>query len=227
MANQPIPEASSEERLTDEFEIKSSRSRLPRVRVDFGALTHPGKVRENNEDHFLIAKLAKSMRIFQTSLPADGDATRFSDEEGYLLVVADGMGGAAAGERASALAVATVESFILNTVKWFLHLGSQEEHTLLGELRAAVERADRNVVRRAQEEPSLTGMGTTLTMAYSVANDLYVVHAGDSRAYLYREGALEQVTSDHTLVQMLVDGGALTPEAAKHHQLRKAGPLHV
>ncbi|MDR3632687.1 MAG: protein phosphatase 2C domain-containing protein [Isosphaeraceae bacterium] len=190
-----------------------------RLRVEFGALTHAGNVRENNEDHFFVARLAKSMHVFESSLPGAG-GTRFSDEEGYLMVVADGMGGAAAGERASALAVETVEEFVLNTFKWFLHLGYQEEHALAAELRQGLERADRSVIERAQGDPKLHGMGTTLTMAYSVAGDLFVVHAGDSRAYLYRDGELEQVTTDHTLVQVLVKGGVITPEAARHHRKR-------
>jgi protein phosphatase len=191
----------------------------PRLGVEFGALTHPGKVRDNNEDHFLVARLAKSMHVFRSSLPGAG-GTRFSDEEGYLMVVADGMGGAAAGERASALAVRSVEEFVLNTFKWFLHLGAHEEHVLATELREGMERADRSVFERAQADPKLQGMGTTLTMAYSVAGDLFVVHAGDSRAYLYRDGELEQITTDHTLVQVLVQGGVITPEAARHHRKR-------
>src|SRR5919112_1311401 len=97
------------------------------VRLEFGAMTHPGKVRTNNEDHFLVARLAKSMSVCKTSLPDDGQ-TLFSEEEGYLMVVADGMGGAAAGERASALAVLSVEAFVLNTFKWFYHLQGQEEY---------------------------------------------------------------------------------------------------
>ncbi len=215
MACDPIsPEA---EPSTGPHPAPEARAR--RVRVEIEGRTHPGRVRENNEDHFLIAKLAKSMRICASSLPDNG-ATHFSDEEGYLMVVADGMGGAAAGERASALAVASVEAFVLDTLKWFLHLGDHEEHTLLGELRRGLERADRRVLERAHEEPGLLGMGTTLTFAYSVGTDLYVVHAGDSRAYLLRGEELSRLTNDHTLVQMLVDGGALTPEAAKVHKRR-------
>ena len=68
------------------------------VRLEFGAMTHPGKVRSNNEDHFLVARLAKSMSVCKTSLPDDGNML-FSEEEGYLMIVADGMGGAAAGDR--------------------------------------------------------------------------------------------------------------------------------
>lgn len=190
-----------------------------RVRVTCGALSHPGKVRTNNEDHYLVAKLAKSMQIERSSLENAGE-TRFSDEDGYLMVVADGMGGAAAGERASALAVESIEAYALNTLKWFLHEGKVEESVLLTELRKALELADRSVYDEAEADHRLAGMGTTLTMAFCVGSDLYIVHAGDSRAYLYREGSLEQVTSDHTLVQMLVTGGVITAEAARHHNRR-------
>lgn len=205
--------------LTDTGEHPALGPARPRVMVEVGATSHPGKVRGNNEDHFLVARLAKSMRICKTSL-AQQETTRFSEEEGYILIVADGMGGAAAGEEASATAVRTVEAFVLDTLKWFLHLGGHDEVQLLGELRQALEHADRNVMARAQSERGLLGMGTTLTMAYSVGPDLYIVHAGDSRAYLFRDGGLDQLTCDHTLVQMLIDGGALTPEAAKTHARR-------
>ncbi len=193
--------------------------RPPRVAVSFGGLTHPGRVRDRNEDHFLIARLAKSMEITATSLPQDGQAP-FSEEEGYLIVVADGMGGAAAGERASALAVESIESFVQNTLKWFLHLGSREERVLYDELRESLQRADRTLFERTNSNPALQGMGTTLTMAYSVADDLYIVHAGDSRAYLFRDGELGQITSDHTVVQALVDAGMISAEEARHHHRR-------
>jgi protein phosphatase len=191
----------------------------PQVRIEFGAMTHPGKVRSNNEDHFLVARLCKSMQVCQASLPDEG-STLFSDEEGYLMAVADGMGGAAAGERASALAVTSVESFVLNTLKWFLHLDKKEEHVLFRELREGLERADRTIFERARANPDLFGMGTTLTMAYSVATDLYIAHVGDSRAYLYHDGDLARLTTDHTLVQVLIDGGALSPQDAKKHNRR-------
>ena len=159
------------------------------------------------------------MQICQSSLSNTGE-TRFSDEDGYLMMVADGMGGAAAGERASALAVESVEKFALNTLKWFFHLGKADESALVSELRKGLELADKALIEEAEADYRFNGMGTTLTMAYSVGEDLYIVHAGDSRAYLFRDGRLEQVTSDHTLVQLLVSGGVLSAEAAKTHARR-------
>jgi protein phosphatase len=109
---------------------------------------------------------------------------------------------------------------VLNTLKWFLHLSGHDEVELLAELRQSLERADRTVIERARSNTAYHGMGTTLTMAYSVATDLYIVHAGDSRAYLFREGELEQLTSDHTFVQGLIDGGEISSEDAKRHNRR-------
>ena len=217
MPSNPNPATPQDEIGTREFPTIAHPR--PTVRVEIGATTHPGRVRPNNEDNYLVARLAKSMRICKSSLPEPKPA-RAADEEGYLFVVADGMGGAAAGERASALAVRTVEAFALDTLKWFLHLQGRDENELLAELREAIERADHNVIERAMSDPALHGMGTTLTMAYSVGTDLYIVHAGDSRAYRFRGGEIVQLTSDHTLVQMLVDGGELSPEDARHHRRR-------
>jgi len=190
-----------------------------KVQISCGALTHPGSVRTNNEDHFLVARLAKSMQICQSSLAATGQ-TNFSEEDGYLMVVADGMGGAAAGERASALAVTSVKDYALNTLKWFLHVGRKDESALLGELQKSLEIADKTVVDEGEANARFYGMGTTLTMAYSVATDLYIAHAGDSRAYLLRDGRLEQITKDHTLVQLMISGGVISAEDAKNHARR-------
>jgi protein phosphatase len=201
------------------IEFPSIPERRLRVHVTLGGGTHSGHVRSRNEDQYLIAKLAKSMRICASSLP-ESETTRFSDEEGYLLIVADGMGGNAGGQEASTMAVQTVESFVLDALKWFLHRGGHDENALFNELRLALQRADSNILTRADADPKLYGMGTTLTLAYSVGSDLFVAHAGDSRAYLYRDSRLERITSDHTLVQVLVDVGAITPEDAREHPRR-------
>lgn len=193
--------------------------RRPRMHVETAGGTHPGWVRKRNEDQFLIAKLAKSMRICASSLP-ESETTRYSDEEGTLMIVADGVGGSAGGVEASSIAVRTVESYVLNAVKWFLHGPGLEEDTVRSKLRLALHRADSDILTRAEDEPGLSGMGTTLTMTYNVGTDLFIAHVGDSRAYLFRSGRLECITSDHTLAQLLVDAGAIAPEEARDHPRR-------
>ncbi len=212
-----MPITRDEEDPTGEHPTLSGRR--PRVHISFGGGTHAGHVRPRNEDQYFIAKLAKSMRICSSSLP-ESETTRFSDEEGYLMIVADGMGGNAGGQEASTMAVQTVEAFVLDAIKWFVHRKGHEENALINELRLALQRADSDVLARADANPQLYGMGTTLTLAYSVGTDLFVAHAGDSRAYLYHSGRLERITADHTLVQVLVDVGAITPEDARGHPRR-------
>ena len=189
------------------------------VRVAIGAGSHVGRVRKRNEDHYLVARLCKAMRILDSNLSGQGPR-RFSGEEGYLFIVADGMGGEAGGEEASRIAVESVEDYVLNALAWFLHLGGRDEVVLREELKAALLRADRNILRRASRQPALQGMGTTLTLAYSVGTELFLAHAGDCRAYLYRNGQLDQLTRDHTMAQMLVDSGQIAPEEARWHRRR-------
>jgi protein phosphatase len=177
-----------------------------------------GRRRPGNEDQFLIAELTKSMRITHTTL--GGPPSVFGDEQGHLFLVADGMGGHNAGERASALAVAIIEKFTLNSFKWFLHDEEPGAESAATEFETAIEEADVAIVREAERRPELHGMGTTLTLAYAVAAQLFVLHVGDSRAYLYRGGALTQLTHDHTVVAEMVRRGELPANEASTHRLR-------
>ncbi|MEW4571196.1 protein phosphatase 2C domain-containing protein [Tautonia sp. JC769] len=203
---------------TIEFPSAADRGRVClRVRCD--GLTDRGIRRSNNEDNFLIARLTKRLDVCRSSIPHRDDG-RAAEEMAHLLVVADGLGGEAAGEEASALSIATVEDFVLNCFKWFLHFEPGEKDELVRELREALERADQEVYRKARSHRGLSGMGTTLTMAYSVCDTLYIAHAGDSRAYLLREGQLARVTRDHTYAQMLLDSGAISEQDAQRSGLR-------
>ena len=181
-------------------------------------LTDPGRVRPTNEDQFLIAELTKTMRVWQTSLPEP--KAQFGEERGHLFLVADGMGGHRAGERASALAVIAIEHFILNSFKWFFDTGGADAQRVLAQFQNAVREADARIVEEAADDPALRGMGTTITMAYQLGAQLCVLHVGDSRAYVYRDDALHQVTQDHTVVADLVRSGTLTLDAAAVHRLR-------
>jgi len=184
-----------------------------RVAMDCHGLTHPGRIREANEDQFLVADLTKAMLVRQTSLPADDHTRLFGTPPGHLMAVADGLGGQAGGELASGLAVHTLARYVLDTLPWFLR-ARDEEGDLADDLRTALEECQRAVEQAAGTEPAHRRMGTTLTLAYVQWPRLYVVHAGDSRAYLLRGGRLHRVTRDHTIAQQLVDRGALTAEQA-------------
>lgn len=190
----------------------------PSLTVRSHGLTSPGQVRPTNEDQFLIAVLSKALQIKQTSLPQP--KVQYGEERGFLCIVADGMGGHAAGEQASALAIDSIESFILGTLKWFFQLEGREGGELLKEFQQALGEADARLFEEARRHPELHGMGTTLTMTYSQDHELFVIHAGDSRCYLFRGNLLYRLTHDHTMVQEMVQQGVLQPEEVAHHRLR-------
>jgi protein phosphatase len=182
-------------------------------------------VRPSNEDQFLIADLGTTMRVSQTSVPdrqlLQGPASDpLGDARGNLFLVADGMGGHRAGERASELAVLAIEQFTLDTVKGLFDHDGADAPRVLAQFQAAVEAADARIAEEAAEHPALQGMGTTLTIAYQLDTQLCVVHAGDSRAYVYRNDVLHQLTQDHTMVADMVRAGTLQPEDAAVHRMR-------
>ena len=187
--------------------------------IDAAGLSHRGVVRSDNQDHYLVARVGRSLDTLITSLP-DGEVPDRFDETGYVMMVADGMGGAAAGEVASRMAISTLVNIFLDIPDWIMKLDDAGAEELMRRAVGYYRQVDRALAQRVEAEPELDGMGTTMTVAYSVGRDLFVAHAGDSRAYLYRNGRLEQITRDHTHVQMMVDAGAISHEEAGTHRLR-------
>ncbi len=195
------------------------RLRSSSVAIDVSALTHPGLVRANNEDQFFVSQLTRSLETILTSLP-DGAVPERADEINYVMVVADGMGGHAAGEVASRMVISTLVSLALDIPDWFFKVDA--EHTSEIEMRArrAVQQVGHEVVERGRREEALQGMGSTLTAARSFGRDLLIVHVGDSRAYLLRAGRLQRLTRDHSYAQLLVDTGQMTASEAAHSRMR-------
>ncbi len=189
------------------------------VRIEFGARSDVGKVRPNNQDQYLIARLRKSVDVLAASLPPEQGLPPAS-RDGYLLLVADGMGGHAGGDRASAFVVKETIKHVVETAKWFFRLDDPDEEVRLRLLREALEKVDRQLIEEGENDPSLAGMGTTFTALSILGADGFIVHVGDSRAYLFHEGVLEQLTRDHTVVQELVRQGLISPEDARKHRLR-------
>jgi protein phosphatase len=175
-------------------------------------------VRTSNQDHFLIAELSRTLWVHQTSLPQP--KTQHSGHRGNILLVADGMGGHQAGDIASAMTVTTIEGFILNMLRRFSNLQTAEEPSAVQELQMALEQADARIFAETVQHPEWLGMGTTLTMAFTSNWKLFVVHAGDSRCYLFRSGELRQLTTDHTLACEMLREGIIRPEEAVRHQYR-------
>ncbi len=180
------------------------------VRVDVSALSHPGHHRPNNEDHFLVTRLGRTLETLITSLPA-GDVPARRDEVNYVMIVADGMGGHAAGEIASRMAISALISLALDVPDWILKVDKEHAGEIERRSRKRFQKVDAMIVERGRRDPALCGMGTTLTVARSLGRDLLIAHVGDSRAYLLRAGALHRLTRDHTYAQLLVDAGRLAP----------------
>ncbi len=162
--------------------------------VDVFGLTHPGLVRRTNADHFLVASLHRTLHVHATSL-GGGIGPQETESRGFLLLVADGVGGLAGAAEGSARAVATVAQHLLHATELCSQMAVANENDAI-------------------RNPS------TLTMFASFWPRAFVVHVGDSRAYRYRDGALDRLTTDQTFAQMMVESGALTPAGAEASHLK-------
>ncbi len=194
-----------------------------REQVDFAALTHAGKVRSSNQDSYLVYRVGRFWEPITTSLPRDHLPARY-EACGYGMAVADGMGGHQGGEVASRMALRTAVALILNAARWALRLDdpAARQEELEGLITRGLDifrQVSETIAWQALSDPTLSGMGTTLTAAYSSGADLIVFHVGDSRAYLYRGGQLQQLTRDHTVAQEMVEEGRLPAEEAGRHPL--------
>ena len=182
------------------------------IRVSVFGKTDLGRAREHNEDTFLVADLTAGNASLQPDVREHEVGSR-----GSLFMVADGMGGAAAGEVASAMAADLIYQHLLTT--WAQDAEPSAQHFAL-RMREAVELANQRIHSYAQEHPEAHGMGTTATVAGVYASDLYLAQIGDSRGYLVRAGRAIQLTKDQSLMQRLVDAGEITEEEAKQSERR-------
>ena len=176
-------------------------------------------MRLKNEDHFLVFRLCRKQEILLTNIP-DDEMSRSAGEDGYSMIVADGMGGMAAGEVASRLAITTALKLVNKSAKWGFKINQKEARELFDRISCYLREIDKTLTEQGDADHRLFGMGTTLTAAYSMGVDLFIIHLGDSRAYLYRKGELQQLTKDHTFAQAMADAGYIAPEEVRHHARR-------
>jgi PPM family protein phosphatase len=189
------------------------------VQVAFGSGSHIGKVRQENQDHFAVVRIARTLDVVGSNL-REGDLTEHVEDVAYGMVVADGMGGMVGGRRASVLAIQTGIKLVLESPRWALRIDERERDLLIERLRGYFQEVDATLFRATEAEPTLFGMGTTLTVAYSVGKHAFFVHAGDSRIYLFRNGNARRLTRDHTLAQSLADAGKISTESAGYRSSR-------
>lgn len=190
------------------------------VEVDIAGMTHAGHVRTNNEDHYLCVRIERSLKTMMTNLIGGSLPERF-DEVAYGMLVADGMGGYAAGEVASSMALVKLIELATETPDWVMRMQRRENADRVMQRMTERFRIIDSAMRvQAESDPSLLGMGTTLTVAASLGADLFVGHLGDSRAYLFRNKGLYQLTHDNTLAQELIDAGIARAEDTATQAMR-------
>lgn len=181
--------------------------------LDLFGITHPGKVRRENQDHFLLATVHQQAVVHATSLPEPEKLPVRGERLATILLVADGVGGAKAGREASRVAAETITRYVTFAMRCF-QAPVRADEDFFEALRAGALQAHEAVLAEGAARAETSGMATTLTLAVAVWPRMYVVQVGDSRCYRYWDGVLRQVTRDQTVAQELVDQGVLPRENA-------------
>ena len=199
--------------------LSPTLSRRPRDdELDVFGLTHPGKVRTENQDHFLVGSLRGRLNIRMTSLPSNQRLPIEEERVASFMMVADGVGGGQKGEEASRMALEEVARYISEGARCYYRADDSE-----GDFGRALEQAARKthqaIRERAAEDRATAGMATTLTLFIGVWPWSYVLQVGDSRYYRFSDGVLSQISRDQTVAQALVDQGLLTQELSAHSPL--------
>lgn len=200
---------------------EAARTARPRDdELDVFGVTHVGKVRKDNQDHFLFCTVHKALRVITTSLSTPELLEIPSQRLASMFMVADGVGGNEGGEAASRMTVETMAMYFTHAMHCYFNSEAPDGTSFLHDLQAAAQTASTNVASRARERPEAGRMATTLTLGMAVWPDLYVLQVGDSRAYRVRGGELTRLTRDQTMAQDLVDRGAMSAADAARSPLR-------
>lgn len=182
------------------------------VSVDSFGITHQGHVRKSNQDNFLIVDIRKSVDVRHSSLSPAAMTNRFGTVSGHLFVVADGVGGGPEGDRASEATIKALLKYVGETVGCFNAASTTKEHELFERLEDTVRSVHESLI--AGYESSSQAPATTLTMVLLIWPRAYLVHVGDSRAYVRRRGIVQQLSRDQTFGEYMVTLGAWTEDQA-------------
>ena len=177
--------------------------------LDVYGLTHTGKLRPENQDHFLVGSLRGRLNVRLSSLPDTEKLPVEEERVASFMMVADGVGGGRSGEEASRTALEQVAQFITEGAGCYFRAG-ESERDFVTALEAAARSWHKAVRERAASDPDTVGMATTLTLFIGVWPWSYLVQVGDSRYYEYANGVLTQISRDQTVAQALVDQGIMS-----------------
>ncbi|MGI9044559.1 MAG: PP2C family protein-serine/threonine phosphatase [Gemmatimonadaceae bacterium] len=186
--------------------------------IDVYGLTHPGKVRKTNQDHFLICALQKQTKLFHTSLP---DASKIGADErvAFISVVADGVGGHAGGEEASRHVLEGITRYISEAIHTYYTADPHDDEDFKRALEESALTVHNELAERSSADRQVKGMATTLTLWLGVWPHAYLLQVGDSRCYTLRDGTLVQMSRDQTMAQDFVDQGIFTRDDPAHARL--------
>ena len=184
--------------------------------IDVHGLTHPGKVRPDNQDHFLLCSLRKQLVVRLTSIPEADHLVADSERLASVFMVADGVGGGVKGAEASRVALEAVTQYVSRSMRCYYAAATGEDQEFFDALQEGARTCHEELLRRGDEDPDYRGMATTLTLFLGVWPRGYLLQVGDSRCYLLRHGELTQITRDQTMAQEMVDLGVMSAvEAAR------------
>ena len=187
--------------------------------IDVHGVTHPGKVRKDNQDHFVLCSLRKQLVVRSSSIPGAAGLMSESERLASLAMVADGVGGSARGETASRMALQAVTRYVSRATRCYFGAAEDDDQALLDALRDGARHCHSELIRLGEEDADYRGMATTLTLYLGVWPRGYLLQVGDSRCYLLRDGELTQITRDQTMAQAMVDVGVMKAEEAANTPL--------
>ena len=186
--------------------------------IDFYGLTHAGRVRDENQDHFLLSSLHKRMEVHRTSLPDPDRLYEEADRLAYLAMVADGVGGGPAGEAASRRALEALSRYAVGSMDCYYTADPTDDQAFTQALADAALHCHEDL-RQGSGAESGRGIATTLTLMLFVWPRAYLLQVGDSRYYILRDGALTQISRDQTLAQVLDDDDVFSRTEARKSPL--------